>query len=79
MSHRFRGFVKLIKPYGMTVHVLKSGHIGIFKDGERIYTFAGSPKNVHQAVDNNIKNLINCGHLPAGINYRGKVYKRRDS
>lgn len=78
-SHRYRPFAKLLKQHGMVIRPLHGGHLGIFKDGQRVYTFAGSPKSVHQVVDNNIKDLINCGHLPAGITYNGRVYKRRET
>lgn len=76
MSSERKHFAKFIRQYGL---ILKAGrsHSGIYKDGKRIYVMAGSPKNAYQAMDNNIKDLINCGHLPPGITYRGKTYKKK--
>lgn len=70
-------FTRFIRQYGLEVRVLRSGHNGIFKDGRKIYRFAGSPKNAHEAVDNNLKDLVRDGHLPS-LTYNGRQYKRRD-
>lgn len=56
--------------------MLRSGHNGIFKNGKKIYRFAGSPKNAHEAVDNNFKDLVRAGHLPPLV-YNGRHYKGR--
>ena len=73
MSQEIRA---IVKPYGMTV-LVTSKHNQIWKDGKKVYTFAGSPKSHHQAVENTIKDLVNCGYLPAGLTYKGKVYKKK--
>lgn len=74
-----RKFRALLKEHGMEVRVIGNGHNGIFKDGKRVYAFAGSPKNHYQAIDNNIKDLVRDGHLPNGTVYRGRTYKRKDT
>lgn len=67
-------FRKLLRKHGLESTTLKSGHNGIFKDGKKIYRYAGSPKNAYQAVDNSIKDLVKLGYLPP-LTYNGKEYK----
>jgi len=69
-------FVSLLKHHG---YHLKNGgkHIGIYKGEQKVYTIAGTPKQMHQACDNNIKHMIRLGLLPHGIKYRGRIYKRK--
>lgn len=76
MASEIKQFTRFIKPYGLKV-VQGNRHARIYKDGKRIYSFACTPKNAYEAMDNNIKDLVMGGYLPAGIVYRGKVYKKK--
>lgn len=67
-------FKCLLVSHGLEVRAIRSGHNGVYKNGIKIYAYAGSPKNAHQAVDNNIKDLVRAGHLPELI-YNGKKYR----
>ena len=81
MSHLPRPFKKLLAQHGLREQPIRSGHRGIFnKQGQIIYRCSGSPKNMHEAIDNNIKDLVRIGALPQGVIYQGKVYnsKRQD-
>jgi hypothetical protein len=67
-SKRFRRLQNIIEPYGLVIRPLRSGHNGIFnQQGARIYTMSGSPKNVYQAIDNTLKDLKKCGHVPREV------------
>ena len=76
MASEIKHFAKFIRKYGLVVKP-NNRHSSIFKDGKRIYTFACTPKNAYEAMDNNVKDLVMGGYLPAGIVYRGKVYKKK--
>ncbi len=76
MSSEIKQFTRFIKPYGLKV-VQGNRHARIYKGGKRIYGFACTPKNAYEAMDNNVKDLVMGGYLPAGIVYRGKVYKKK--
>lgn len=67
-------FKQLLISHGLEVRMIKSGHQGIYKAGVKIYAYACTPKNEHQAIDNNIKDLVRAGHLPPLV-YNGKQYR----
>lgn len=80
-------FEKLLRLHGIRVTHGKpgggkgsgTGHRWLVResDGRHIYTMSNSAKIQHFAISNTIKDLINAGHLPAGIVWRGTVYKAK--
>ena len=78
MPHLPRPFKKLLAEHGLRERPIRSGHRGIFNSkGEIIYRCSGSPKNMHEAIDNNIKDLVRIGALPVGVVYEGKTYNTK--
>ena len=70
-------FKQLLIDHGLEVRMIKSGHAGVFKAGVKIYAYACTPKNAHEAIDNNIKDLVRAGHIPPLV-YNGKNYKAKN-
>lgn len=68
ITKKYRRLSKAIKPYGMVIKPCRSGHLGIFMDGRRVYTFAGTPAVIHYAEHNTFHDLKKKGLIPQDDN-----------
>lgn len=66
MGKLHRRLADILKPHGLEMKPIKSGHWGVYRvlDGVRVGTTSSSPSDPF-ALENALHDLVKYGHLPA--------------
>lgn len=72
-----RRLEKFFRAHGLEVLSRNTGHKALARNGSVVYVMSNHPQGPQEHVaDNTIKDLVRLGHLPAGVAYKGKTYRR---